>query len=237
LTFSALPHPYSWLTIDSRKHLKRHLKPYGCTQCKKRFGSKNDWKRHENSQHFQHEIWKCDEKLKAPLAESCNKICHRRETFKQHLQTHHEIDGPRLEEKLDKCRIGRLGEARFWCGFCKDVIEIESKQTGLDACNGRYNHIDDHYSGRNGAAKKDASEWQYGDSDQSELDFKAPRSRNGHGKEGSSAETTTVSASRAAEVKKRSRHGAGPMPTKRAKVSPPRDLLMWTCVRFQQDHA
>lgn len=46
---------------DMRKHLKRHTRPYGCTypNCDKRFGAKSDWKRHENSQHFQLESYRC----------------------------------------------------------------------------------------------------------------------------------------------------------------------------------
>jgi hypothetical protein len=46
---------------DLRKHLKRHKRPYGCTfqNCNKCFGSKSDWKRHENSQHFQMPTWRC----------------------------------------------------------------------------------------------------------------------------------------------------------------------------------
>jgi hypothetical protein len=150
-------------------------------------------------------------------------VCHRRETFKQHLLSHHAIDRPRLDDKLDKCRIGRLGETRFWCGFCKDVIELETKNA-KDACNARYNHIDDHYSGRNGAVKKEASEWQYGDSDMAEADVKAsPRSDDR--KEGRAV------LHRASELRKRSRHETGPTP-KRAKISSPREDIMWFCVCY-----
>jgi hypothetical protein len=45
-----------------RKHMKRHQKPYACTRvpgCDKRFGSKSDWKRHENDQHIQLQFWRC----------------------------------------------------------------------------------------------------------------------------------------------------------------------------------
>lgn len=39
---------------DDRKHVARHERPFGCTYetCTKKFGSKNDWKRHEHTQHF-----------------------------------------------------------------------------------------------------------------------------------------------------------------------------------------
>lgn len=202
-----------------RKHLKRHEKPYGCTQCQKRFGSKNDWKRHENSQHFQHEIWKCDERLRAPLSsETCNKVCHRRETFKQHLVSHHGIcDPPKQEDKLDRCRIDRLGEARFWCGFCREIIELEPEnRSGQSPCNARYNHIDDHYYGRNGAVKKEASEW--------EGDVKVqPRVEE-------SKEEKAVPCLRPVEgSRKRSRHASG-QASKRVKLSPPSENIMWYCV-------
>lgn len=215
---------YCWLTTPLRKHLKRHEKPYGCTQCQKRFGSKNDWKRHENSQHFQHEIWKCEEKLNTPLSDTCNKVCHRRETFKQHLVSHHGIDSQRLEDKLDRCRIGRLGEARFWCGFCKDVIELETEKNAHDACNARYNHIDDHYSGRNGAVKREAGEWQFGDSDAAEAETKVPP-------QGDEAKEEMAALPQVSEPRKRSRHGSGPTP-KRARFSPPREDIMWYCVCY-----
>ncbi|KAF2964919.1 hypothetical protein GQX73_g8635 [Xylaria multiplex] len=138
---------------ELKKHEKRHEKPYGCTlpDCDKRFGSKNDWKRHENTQHFMLEIWKCDE-------EGCEKLCHRREVFKAHLEKDHQIDDQNESEaKLEKCRVGRNHEARFWCGFCQKVIEI--KQKGQQAWAERFDHIDEHFSGRNGA-RKEIGEWK-----------------------------------------------------------------------------
>ncbi|KAI0535431.1 hypothetical protein GGR58DRAFT_504330 [Xylaria digitata] len=139
---------------ELKKHEKRHEKPYGCTlpDCDKRFGSKNDWKRHENTQHFMLEMWKCDE-------EGCEKLCHRREMFKAHLEKDHQIDDQnKLEAKLEKCRLGRNYEARFWCGFCGKVIEI--KQKGNQARTERFDHIDEHFSGRNERTRKEISEWK-----------------------------------------------------------------------------
>ena len=36
--------------------MKRHTRPYGCTacECDKRFGSRSDWKRHEETVHPNH---------------------------------------------------------------------------------------------------------------------------------------------------------------------------------------
>ncbi|KAI1200804.1 hypothetical protein F5X97DRAFT_331761 [Nemania serpens] len=142
---------------ELKKHEKRHEKPYGCTMpdCAKKFGSKNDWKRHENTQHFMLEMWKCEE-------ESCEKICYRRENFRTHLEKDHRIMDPaRLEPKLEKCRVGRNCEARFWCGFCEKIIEI--KQKGHQAWAERFDHIGEHFSSRN-PEQKDISEWHNFDS-------------------------------------------------------------------------
>ncbi|KAL7622987.1 hypothetical protein AAE478_006666 [Parahypoxylon ruwenzoriense] len=146
---------------ELKKHEKRHLKPYGCTYpgCDKKFGSKNDWKRHENSQHLMLEHWRCDEKRSSDPSDICGKAIHRRELFKQHLGTWHNIkDQAMLEMKLETCRIGRNCEARFWCGFCERIIEI--KKEGIQAWTERFNHIDDHFHGRNGLVSKGISDWK-----------------------------------------------------------------------------
>ncbi|CAJ2502870.1 Uu.00g102640.m01.CDS01 [Anthostomella pinea] len=145
---------------ELKKHEKRHEKPYGCTfqGCTKKFGSKNDWKRHENSQHFMLEMWKCDEKHDR-LVEPCGKVSHRRELFRGHLSKEHHINDPNvLDVKLETCRVGRNCEARFWCGFCQKIIAITQK--GLQAWAERFNHIDDHFSGRNNQAQREISEWK-----------------------------------------------------------------------------
>ena len=74
-----------------RKHMKRHERPYGCTflACNKTFGSKNDWKRHENSQHFHLETWRCDKEK--PEGGACAKVSYRRQTFQEHLKKEHDI--------------------------------------------------------------------------------------------------------------------------------------------------
>ncbi|KAH7149321.1 hypothetical protein B0J13DRAFT_302844 [Dactylonectria estremocensis] len=153
---------------ELKKHKKRHEKPYGCTviHCTKSFGSKNDWKRHESSQHWQLESWKCEE-MKANQTEPCDKVCPRRESFKNHLHKEHMMTNPKeIEEKLERCRIGRHCDDRFWCGFCSDVIEITGE--GVNAWTKRCDHIDDHFSGRDGKQKMNISEWVHlDDKDQS----------------------------------------------------------------------
>ncbi|KAJ3528017.1 hypothetical protein NM208_g10419 [Fusarium decemcellulare] len=152
---------------ELKKHLKRHSKPYGCTfvNCTKAFGSKNDWKRHESIQHYQLETWKCDY-IKPDSGEACGKECHRRESFRNHLTKEHSIlDSSKVEEKLDNCRKGRHCDARFWCGFCVETIQIPETD---NAWAKRCDHIDDHFSGR-GRPKKHISEWRHEDPKDNEV--------------------------------------------------------------------
>ncbi|KAJ8133226.1 hypothetical protein O1611_g401 [Lasiodiplodia mahajangana] len=158
---------------ELKKHEKRHEKPYACTMpdCHKRFGSKNDWKRHENTQHFMVESWRCDE-------ERCEAVYYHREQFKAHLEKDHQIgDQSQLEAKLEQCRVGQNCEARFWCGYCEKIIEIKEK--GHQARNERFDHIGDHLSGRNGATK-DVSEWK--DPDPSQRSKELLKDAPGHSK-------------------------------------------------------
>ncbi|KAF5651182.1 Sex-determining transformer 1 [Fusarium sp. NRRL 52700] len=142
---------------ELKKHQKRHSKPYGCTfvDCKKTFGSKNDWKRHESIQHYQLETWICD-CVRSDSVEPCGKVCYRRESFRNHLSKEHEItDTSKLEEKVEGCRKGRHCDAHFWCGFCRETVEIkETDNTWAKRCD----HIDDHFSGRR-VPQRDISEW------------------------------------------------------------------------------
>ncbi|KAI8962838.1 hypothetical protein F5Y11DRAFT_347031 [Daldinia sp. FL1419] len=138
---------------ELKKHEKRHSKPYGCTQegCKKRFGSKNDWKRHENSQHTPVEHWICEMRADES-SEACGNKFLRRELFKQHLSVSHHIeDQNSLDHKIETCRIGRDVETLSWCGFCQAYIKVTPSD--------RFNHIDDHYFGRNNREKRIFDEW------------------------------------------------------------------------------
>lgn len=142
--------------------MKRHVKPYGCTfpRCNKRFGSKNDWKRHENSQHYQLELWKCNEKCIGDVTKLCGKSYNRREQFKVHLSKDHGIENlDTVNLKLEDCLDGRNYEVSFWCGFCRKMVKVQEK--GLKACMwvGRSNHVDDHFKGQAGP-KMDISEWK-----------------------------------------------------------------------------
>ncbi|KAE9371103.1 hypothetical protein N431DRAFT_19530 [Stipitochalara longipes BDJ] len=155
--------------------MKRHERPYGCTfmTCNKTFGSKNDWKRHENSQHFHLETWRCDQER--PDGGSCAKVCYRRQTFSDHLVKAHQIsDSDTIKAKLDNCRIGRNCQARFWCGFCKVLVAL--KKGGVDAWTERFDHIDDHFMGRHGRPKQSIQDWVPVDSNQPKGEVGSPQS-------------------------------------------------------------
>ncbi|KAL8712462.1 MAG: hypothetical protein Q9220_003310 [cf. Caloplaca sp. 1 TL-2023] len=132
---------------DMKKHRKRHTRPYGCTfpGCAKKLGSKNDWKRHENTQHYQIETWRCHEYSKDSKIHQCADIFYRREQFQAHLRDKHQIlNEEHRREQCKRHRIGRNGQSGFWCGFCKKIVELKSK--GLEAWEERFSHIDDlHY--------------------------------------------------------------------------------------------
>lgn len=160
---------------ELKKHMKRHERPYGCTflVCNKTFGSKNDWKRHENSQHFHLETWRCD--VERPEGGACAKVCYRRQTFHDHLvKTHQMSDPDTTKEKLDSCRIGRNCQSRFWCGFCNKLVELKKK--GVDAWTERFDHIDDHFMGRHGLPKQGIHDWVPMDSDKPKGEISSPHS-------------------------------------------------------------
>lgn len=131
-----------------RKHKKRHSRPYGCTfaDCSKRLGSKNDWKRHENTRHYQVEAWRCHEPNPTSRINQCAKVFSRREQYQAHLRNQHKIkDEMEIRKRCQKHRIGRNGQNGFWCGFCRTIVTLTTK--GLEAWDERFNHIDEqHFS-------------------------------------------------------------------------------------------
>ncbi|KAJ9156336.1 C2H2 and C2HC zinc finger [Pleurostoma richardsiae] len=217
---------------ELKKHMKRHEKPYGCTfpPCSKRFGSKNDWKRHENSQHFQLEMWKCNEPGTNGASSLCGKACHRRETFKYHLMKDHNITAPEaIDERLKSCSIGRHSDDKFWCGFCEKVVTIYAER-GLKALTGRFDHIDAHFSGRLGP-KMDISQWKSPDPDLPDLSFDSPSGSEDGSSQGSPPELSKGSseptASSAFVKRKREEHDTASRPSKRSKVD--QDNSAWFC--------
>ena len=156
--------------MPTRKHLRRHERPYGCTyqRCHKRFGSKNDWKRHESTQHFAIEMWMCEVQDVGDPS-SCKKVFYRRGLIDKHLkQDHGMVNQSEVDSKIMDYQTGRGCEARFWCGFCEGVIDTKLK--GLRAWTARIDHIDDHFVGRK-SPKKTISEWKQIDQDLPDVGF------------------------------------------------------------------
>ncbi|PLN75358.1 hypothetical protein BDW42DRAFT_39017 [Aspergillus taichungensis] len=142
------------LRCEMKKHQKRHERPYGCTfpNCPKTFGSKADWKRHENSQHYHLESWRCPQPGGSAhgSTEPCARVFHRQEIYAQHLRKHHGyVDDTAVQMAIARDRIGREGaqphaqfQSQFWCGFCGDVVPLRGEGGGLGAWNERFDHID-----------------------------------------------------------------------------------------------
>ncbi|KAJ0119132.1 C2H2 type zinc finger domain-containing protein [Diaporthe amygdali] len=127
------------------------------------------------------------------------------------------------ELKLDYCRVGRDGESRFWCGFCKAIVETKGRD--LKAGIERFNHIDDHYSGRN-APRMDISEWKSMDPEFPTKDMSSP----GSGRDNLSGSSQAVSAPSTSSANGRKREAISevqqPRSRKRQRAA---QETMWFC--------
>ena len=128
---------------DLRKHIKRHNRPYGCTypKCHKRFGAKSDWKRHENSQHFQQEAFRCGQELQT--GQVCGVHLYREGAFKNHLEMQHKMTCELAQERVNARRIGKNCQGTFWCGLCKDIVQLKERRNA--AWDERFDHIARHF--------------------------------------------------------------------------------------------
>lgn len=145
----------------ARKHMKRHSKPYACTfpNCAKSFGSKNDWRRHEDSQHLHLEVFRCSI---VPGKEGgiCGKTFERRQLCQDHLRRVHGMkDENSIKEKLLECREDSECPPSFWCGFCIKNVAITAR--GPKGWTERFDHIDDHFMGRNLQKSRTISDWKH----------------------------------------------------------------------------
>lgn len=156
------------LTESHSKHATRHQKPFGCTfdGCSKKFGSKNDWKRHENSQHYQNECWRCplwrkSKQSKAgsgaapSVKEQCAEIHFKHDDFESHIRLEHSFEVQKhgknhaaewMQETCRASRIGANGQHSFWCGFCRAIVPLQDEE--LKAWDERFNHIGEHFRTR-----------------------------------------------------------------------------------------
>lgn len=216
---------------DYRKHLKRHAKPFGCTFpcCDKKFGSKNDWKRHENSQHYRLQFWRCNLNCHTDPKETCTKTYKRREQFKIHLLKDHQIVDPAaVDRRLEFCLDSRSYEVSFWCGFCKQMVKANEK--GLKAWQDRFNHISDHFNDG-----RDVSEWMYVEPRGSEVTIVLPEIDEPNQAKSS---TTTSAASVPADGTGRSLKRSGNEETQYSRPQKkPRASTNWSCVSSIPSHS
>jgi hypothetical protein len=121
---------------ELNKHMHRHRKTYGCVfdKCHKSFGSKNDWKRHESTQHEQQECWRC--------AVCFDVFFNGEEHYVQHMQAQHP-NHPLSRQNPLYFRIARNYQRCFWCGYC-NAIKFHNK-TDIEAVAHRADHIADHF--------------------------------------------------------------------------------------------
>lgn len=128
----------------SSKHQKRHSRPYGCTfpGCFKRFGSRNDWKRHENSQHQILEQWRCP--IPNHDGSACARLFNKQFDMVDHLEDRHGFEQLVHWDAIDKAHLGLEGHHQFWCGFCNTLIPQLGNVHHANWDN-RFQHIGDHF--------------------------------------------------------------------------------------------
>ena len=126
--------------------MKRHTKPYQCTrsECSKKFGSKNDWKRHETTQHPTQEAWVCNQTLEHEKDLVCGIGFLREIEFRVHLGKQHAMKGQNdINAVVRSCNVGQSGQPRFWCKFCQLVLPAQAD--GPKGREDRFDHIARHY--------------------------------------------------------------------------------------------
>lgn len=131
----------------------RHRSPTDtlCTfVCEEVFDTKDDWKNHERSQHFQCEFWRCRQ---SDGIKQCTKLAWHKQKFYEHLRDEHDIISERdLKKELHDCHLSKDGTFQFWCGFCRDLEPSSMNRPG--AWNERSIHIGGHYE-----SEADIKDW------------------------------------------------------------------------------
>ena len=124
--------------------MKRHSRPYGCTfpACYKNFGSRNDWKRHENSQHYLQEMWRCN--VPNTSGGKCGKVAYDAGIFADHLRRVHVINEREVMSFCERWHLQANAHSCYWCGFCNDLQRQDGTEI-QNAMEARYKHIGDHY--------------------------------------------------------------------------------------------
>jgi len=52
-------------------------------------------------------------------------------------------DDAECRARVQECRMGRNCQSRFWCGFCRKLIDLKKK--GCEAWAETFDHIGDHF--------------------------------------------------------------------------------------------
>ncbi|KAI9815401.1 MAG: hypothetical protein M1832_005471 [Thelocarpon impressellum] len=142
---------------ELKKHIQTaHTRPFRCIfaryGCDATFGSKNEWKRHVNSQHLCLGFWRCDEGA-CGADEARPHVFNRKDLFTQHLRRMHcpvkkgERAGPeqhRWDAWLDATRgrcyvVRRAPPPASACPFCDQVF------AGAGSWDHRMEHVGRHF--------------------------------------------------------------------------------------------
>jgi len=174
--------------------------------------AKNDWKRHESSQHYQDELWKCLEPAlpgeRRPFDE-CGIVFFRENLMAQHLTTAHGIDAHAGSSKLVAYHVGPNHQYGFWCGFCRKVVRLNTPM-GVEAYDERFSHIDVHLVRERRAIEG----WVDVRACATKLEMRIKREREDHDAAEQAAaalgELAGEAAARAGRERARARGGAGP---------------------------
>jgi hypothetical protein len=110
---------------------------YGCTHatCWETFDNREDWKAHENRHaRPRKQLYHCNLNL-------CVETFQDSEKFHLHLQQVHNIKETKYHIREGRC--GPNWQERFWCGFCGDIFEVQTK--ALEAWTERNLHVGEHF--------------------------------------------------------------------------------------------
>ncbi|QSS66625.1 hypothetical protein I7I51_02814 [Histoplasma capsulatum] len=114
---------------------------YACTKCFVEFGNKKEWIRHENTEHFQMQAWRCpkildlnfcpDDPAKALSTNSseneCARCFDRKDKLQKHLCSEHGYREADVKAVVSASEIGRNGQGQTWCGFCRKLIPLQQE--------------------------------------------------------------------------------------------------------------
>lgn len=102
--------------------------------------------RHEITEHFERQKWYCQEFItnhRNGGPGKCGQVFLRQHYFKAHLRNSHGVvASDEVKETMAKSQIGRNGQVRFWCGFCRKLIDL--KFQGQEARSEKFGHLFGH---------------------------------------------------------------------------------------------